>query len=398
MPYRMPDDPLISHSVDQVNQRMAAQKTAAQRLGQYMIAQESAKVGFEESTDLNAWNPFAIARNFQSLERRAREKGRQEEPQKQEKAEEGISIVEKLQETSEFYQRKNPELQARTLLALRARITPGDSVDDILRKLLEVYSDLSLADEALDFLIESADANMQEVLKKSKEELNRRYEREIRAGRNMAIQARNFSSQGLGSPTALRDLYRGVTANPRDAYTLFQELSSKYPFEKMKAIIEFMLHSLGADVKAKGPSIAKGELHRLMTETKNMQAILGVFRYFQSRMRLIDGSFAREGLTLSVKLGFEALSKAFMNFIQDKYPSAQKALALAQQLGIGNEDLAKLIIYLQFRDAMRGVSPRLFRDDRHRQELLNSFMEALEDLEEEQEKKEGKKKKKRQRG
>ena len=55
-----------------------------------------------------------------------------------------------------------------------------------------------------------------------------------------------------------------------------------------------------------------------------------------------------------------------MNFIQDKYP-----LKIAQQLGIGNEDLAKLIIYLQFRDG--GVSPRLFRDDRHRQELLNSF-------------------------
>jgi type III secretion protein W len=394
----MPDDRIISHSVEQVDQRMAAQKAAAQRLGQYMIAQESAKVGFEEWTDLNAWNPFAIARNFQSLERRAREKGRQEEPQKQEKAEEGISIVEKLQETSEFYQRKNPELQARTLLALRARISPNDSAEEILRKLLEVYFDVSLADEALDFLIESADANMQEVLKQAKEELNRRYEREIRAGRNMALQARNFSSQGLGSPTALRDLYRGVTANPRDAYTLFQELSSKYPFEKMKAIIDFMLHSLGADVKAKGPSIAKAELHRLMTETKNMQAILGVFRYFQSRMRLIAGSFVREGLIFSVQLGFESLSKAFMNFIQEKYPSAQKALSLAQQLGIGNEDVAKLIIYLQFRDAMRGVSPRLFRDERHRQELLNSFMEALEELEEEQEKKEGKKKKKRHRG
>jgi type III secretion protein W len=391
----MPDDPIISHSVDQVDQRrMAAQKGAAQRLGQYMIAQESAKIGFEEWTDLNAWNPLAIARNFQSLERRTRERTRQEEAHKQEKAEEGISIVEKLQETSEFYQRNNPELQARTLLSLRARISPNDTVEDILRKLREVYSDLSLADEALAFLIESADANMQEVLKRSKEELNRRYEREIRAGRNMATQARNFSTQGLGSPTALRDLYRNVTANPRDAYTLFQELSSKYPFEKMKAIIDFMLHSLGADVKAKGPSITRAELHRLMTETKNMQAILGVFRYFQSRMRLIAGSFERQGLALSTTLNFEALAKAFMRFIQERYPSVDKALALAQHLGIAGADLAKLIIYLQFRDAMRGVSPRLFRDERHRQELLMCFMETLEDLEEEQEEKEDKKKKK----
>ena len=91
---------------------------------------------------------------------------------------------------------------------------------------------------------------------------------------NMAIQARNFSSQ-LGSPTALRDLYRRAQPTPRDAYTLFQQLSSM--FEKMKAIIR--LYSPRADVKAKGPSIAKGELHRLMTETKNMQVILTAFDF-----------------------------------------------------------------------------------------------------------------------
>lgn len=390
----MPDDPIMSHSVDQVDQRrMASQKIAAQRLNQYIIAQEAAKTGFEEWTDLNAWNPLALARNFQSLERRARERVRQEETRKEERAEEGVSAVEKLQETSEFYQRRNPELQARTLLALRTRISSSDTVEDILRKLSEVYTDLSLADEVLDFLMETADANMREVLSQAKAELSRLHEREIQAGRNIATQARNFSSQGLGSPTALRDLYRNVTANPRDAYTLFQELSSKYPFEKMKTILEFMLHSLGADAKAKGPSISRGELHRLMTETKNMQAILGVFRYFHSRMRLITSSFARQGLALSATLTFEALAKAFMRFIQERYPSVEKALAMAKSLGIAEEDLAKLIIYLQFRDAMRGVSPRLFRDERHRQELLMCFIETLEELEEEQEEKGDKEKK-----
>jgi hypothetical protein len=43
---------------------------------------------------------------------------------------------------------------------------------------------------------------------------------------------------------------------------------------------------------------------------------------------------------------------------------------------------------------MRQVAPRLFRDERHRQELLMCFMETLEDLEEELEEEEEKDKKK----
>lgn len=86
-----------------------------------------------------------------------------------------------------------------------------------------------------------------------------------------------------------------------------------------------------------------------------------------------------------------------MRFLQERYPSVDKALLLSQQLGIADEELAQLIIYLQFRDAMRQVAPRLFRDEKHRQELLMCFMETLEDLEEEleeEEEKDNKKKKK----
>jgi len=92
------------------------------------------------------------------------------------------------------------------------------------------------------------------VLQEAKAQLNRLYEREIKSGRNIGIQARNFSTQGLGSPTALRDLYRNITGTQRDANTSSRAFQS-YPFEKMKVVIDFVLHSLGADIKSKGPSI-----------------------------------------------------------------------------------------------------------------------------------------------
>lgn len=372
------------------------QSQQAQKLAQYAIAQESATEEFQEWSQLDAWNPLALARNFQQLEKRVRERGRPEDAHKAEQPEEEgeLKIVERLKEVSEDYQRKNPELQSRSLLLLRTRITRSDTPEDILRKVREAYPDISLADEALDFLIETSEPTIRANVEQAKSELNRIYEREIKAGRNMGAQAREFSSQGLGSPTALRDLYRDITRNPRDANALFQELSTNYSYDKMKSVIDFILHSLGSDMKSRGPSISRAELTRYFTEARNMQAILGVYRFFKSRMRLISSSFDRQGLVLPSRINFELLAKTFMKFIQERYPSVEKALLLSQQLGIAGETLAQMIIYLQFRDALRQVAPKLFKEERHRQDLLSCFMDTLEELDEELEEDEEKEEKK----
>jgi type III secretion protein W len=388
----MPDD-MRSQRIQQVSSELSrAQKTQeAQKLAQFAI-------NLEASEDMNdwtdtAWNPLVFSKAFQDLARRVREKSRHEETTKAEQPEEDLAI-EKVQAVAEDYQDSNPELQSRTLLTLRSRLRAEDTLEDILRKVRETYSDLSLADESLDFLIQTADPKMRERILQAKEELRRLHDREIKAGRNMGAQAREFSTQGLGSPTALRDLYRGVIANPRDANTLFNELTTAFQYDKMKAVIDFILHSLGADMKSKGPSIPHAELHRLTTETRNMQAILGVFRFFKSRMNLILSSFERQGLALPSRVTFELLGKLLVKFLQERYPSVEKALQLSQQLGIAGETLAQIIIYLQLRDALRQIAPRLFKDERHRQEMLLCFVETLEELDEELEEDEKEKQKK----
>ena len=143
----------------------------------------------------------------------------------------------------------------------------------MLRKVLEIYSDYTLADEALDYLLETTEGPLAESVRAAKEELNTLYGREVRAGKNIAALTTEFATKGLGSPTALRDLYRDVTGNPRDANTLFQQLASTFTFERMQVVIGFLLHSLGADLKAKGPSIPRAELHRLISEGRSLQAI-----------------------------------------------------------------------------------------------------------------------------
>lgn len=359
-------------------QQMAAQ-AAAKGLA---ISQEESEDAYQSWVEEGAFNPLIMARRFESLESKRKRTSKEEEAEKAAEKQAGVLEVQRIEEVSEQYSRKNQELQTRSLLLLRARINNQDTKEQILHKVLEMYPDPSLADEALDFLLETTGGHLAEEVRLAKEEFNTLHSREIRAGKNIADQARSFATQGLGSPTGLRNLYREVTGNPRDSNTLFNELTAKFDYDKMKTVIDFLLHSLGGDLKSKGPSIDRGELHRLLSETRKLQSILGIFRFFQSRMNLINAAFGRMGMQLPMRITFELLAKQFMRALQERYPSADKILQMASQLGISEELMAQVIIFTQMRDGIRYVAPKLYKSDQHRQDLLNAFIDAIEELDE----------------
>src|SRR5689334_3169430 len=138
-----------------------------------------------------AFNPVMMARGFEDLKTKMRRAGRKDETEKTEKGEEGeLLVVKEIEAISEQFNRKNPELIARSLMLLRSRISQQDNQDDILRKVLEMYPDHSLADEALDYLLSTTKGDLTTQVRLAKEKLNNVYGREVRAGRNMAEQAR----------------------------------------------------------------------------------------------------------------------------------------------------------------------------------------------------------------
>ena len=150
-------------------------------------------------------------------------------------------------------------------------------------------------------------------------------------------------------------------------------------------------------MKSKGPSIPREELKRLLDETRSLQGILGVFRFFQSRMKLMHKLFSSYGLILPPRLDFEALARLFVKILAERYVNSEKIMQTARYLGIEEEVAAQIIVYTQMRDAIRQVAPKYFRDMRHRDEQLKAYIDTLEKLEdqleeeEEKEKKEGKK-------
>lgn len=334
--------------------------------------------------DISAFNPMMQAQRFRNLK-----EVHTHLTHKMEETEEAETVKvfepEKVDEAASRFQRNNYELNAQTLRILRTRILATDTPEAALEKVLSVYSDPALADEALDFLIETADPETESVVRAAKELLNQTRAREIASGRNMGTQAREFAKEGLGSPTSLRDLYRDITGTVREPLKLFEELTEKFPYVKMKTVITFLLHSLGSDLKSKGPSISSAELKRLLDETRSLQGILGVFRFFQTRMSLIQRLFVSYQLAFPSRLNFEILGKIFVKILGERYMNPEKIMQTAKHLGISEEVAAQIVIFSQMLDALKQVAPRYYRNPQHREELRKAFIDTLDKLEDEYE-------------
>ncbi len=353
-----------------------AKDTAKEMYAERLSARKDIKASMLEQS-----NPFAKKVRKKRKTRKSQLK-RVQKALKEGKKSERMELLKRMERRADDFQRRNPELKGKILTLLRGNIKPGDTAEEILKKVMDFYPDVSLADEAMEFLLETTEGELHQEVQETKEELNDNYGREIASGRNINDLARQ--TEGLGTPTTLRDLYRDITGTPREATTLFEELSRRYPFKELKKVFRFLFHSLGHDMKAKGPSIPRGQLHRLMQETRTLQAILGVYRFFAGRTRLVNRMFSKEGLRVPQRLNFELMSKQFMALCSERYPSPDKVLKLAKGLGIDKWIIAQIIIFSQMRDAIRQVSKeQIFRSLQHRDELYNSIIEALEDLEDE---------------
>lgn len=370
---------------DDVNITLQAmQATEQDELQELRAEQKTSELNLQEGLKESV-NPFAAQRkNEKKLDaHKGRVKGNLEAGEKPSQ----LLPVAALKDMAGQFQRRNPELRADTLVLLAQTIKPDDSKEELMRKIADFYPDLSLRDEAIEYLLEVTTGELSNKLREIKEELNQNFEREIVAGRNIHIQAREAATKELGTPTSMREMYRDVTGNPRDAPTLFDELATKYGYKELKKVVDFLLHSMGADMNSKGPSIERAELQRLFSEVRNMQAILGVYRFFNSRMKLTQYLFEENNLQSPPELNFETMAKTFMSLAGERYPSADKVHQKASSLGLDASNVAgKIITFSQFRDAIREVAlGKVYKTVQHRDDLYLAILEALEDLEDEME-------------
>jgi type III secretion protein W len=138
------------------------------------------------------------------------------------------------------------------------------------------------------------------------------------------------------------------------------------------------------------------ELRVLINETRTLQAILNLYRYFERKMPLIYNLFEMQAAASSgidfgevmesafpPHLNYELLTDTFVNLIEERYPSAEKVLQLIGRLNLETVQ-GKIIILSVYRDAIKEMSPqKIYRSAQHRDDLYMAIIEALEELEDE---------------
>lgn len=367
----------------------AAEIAAAAIREEKLAAEAEEEIGLQEETQDHLREVFDETANPLSAAFAAKQKDLKEQPirvYKMEKGEELRKVLPErdVKEQASKFEKRNPELKASILVLLLEKAKGCRDKDELLKLIEQFYPDPTLADEALDFLLATTVGELKEIVQQAKDALNASRGREIQAGKNISEEVQKFVSLGLGAPSKLRDLYRDITGNPRDPIALFLELGDRFSYKEMRKVLAYLFHALGSDLKSQGPSIPPGLLHTLLTEVRNLQAGLGVLHFFRNRMRLITFLFQRNDLPLPPELNFETLSRQFVSLIQERYPSPDKVLQLAQKLGISKETLAKIIIFSQMRDAVREIAlHQFYRSLQHRDEIYKAILECLEQLEEE---------------
>lgn len=369
----------MSDSIQPINLTAIEQRAAQKEARLINARQEAAESRIVENME-RGFNPAAAEREQSRHNKFKRLETRKKQPTETRKVEEVGKKTE--EDLANSYHRRNPELPPERLRALREGLRQGQSPEEVLNEVIKAFPDATLADEALEYLGKATQGDLQASTLKARELLNELKGREVIAGRNVDTVAKSFHKKGVGeNPTELRELYREITGNPRDHNTLFSELSNRYSFDQLKLIVNFLLKGLSFDLKSKGPSIQQAELIRLMTETRNLQSILWVYLFFKSRMRLIRSLYEAYGLDYEEIFTFEMLAKQFIQLVEERYPSVLKLLKQLEHFG-SLDDLEKIIVLMQYRDAIRQLSPRLYKSIRHRQDLLLVILESLEELEE----------------
>jgi type III secretion protein W len=370
----------VSDSIQPINLAAIEQRATQQDARKSEARQEAAKSRFVEDIE-RGFNPDAVER-----EQSRSSKFRRLETRKKPPADESRRVKEVKKRSEEdlaqSYNRRNSELPSDRLRALRDALRQGQTPEEVLSDVSEEFPDATLADEALEYLEKETQGDLQASVRRARELLNELKGREVIAGRNVDSVAKSFHQKGIGkNASELRELYRDITGNPRNHNTLFSELSNKYSFDQLKLVVAFLLKGLAFDLKSKGPSIQQAELMLLMTETRNLQSILWVYLFFKSRMRMIQSLYNAYGLEYEEILTFEMLAKQFIKLVEERYPSVLKLLKQLEKFG-PLDDLEKIIVLMQYRDAIRQLSPRLYKSLRHRHDLLLVLLESLEELEE----------------
>lgn len=270
------------------------------------------------------------------------------------------------------------EVSGQDFKGLKNELSDESSSDDVLELLSQKFSDPTIKNLALDYLITTSppDGKLRAALIQAKQTLFQQNPQAIVGGRNVLIASEAFASKAHTSPSSLRSLYLQVTSGPSNCSTLRQMLSSYSPSEKT-VVLDFLVGGMVADLKSGGPSIPPAQLQVYMTELSNLQALNSVDNFFDKHTGGILNNLKNEGFSPPPSVTPKNLAQTFFKLVEDKFPSSMKTQKLLSEL-VGQETTVQTEVLNLFFRALSGCSPRIFLGAEKKQQLGTIITNTLD--------------------
>jgi len=287
------------------------------------------------------------------------------------------------------------EFMERMLRLLRQKDRQGGRMTDaqgLLKMLKRESADPSHTFAMLDILEEAADgeADIQELVRQAKAQLEQKEGAEARAGINLA-EVVNANAETPEEMQNLRDLYRGEILGFSTPQDCFRSLLANRGAGRLAESIEFLFQGLGVDLQSASPSRSPEELRSVLTDLQCVEVLKTVMDKCESLAGKMLSQFGETCL-----LNGEKMTGKIIDFTEMSFVSAGNISAFVSSCGI-TQLLAQLYFCTTLSTLFRGLSPRLFGEEGGRFRLIDATQEHLdglvslqEDAEKERDEKNGK--------
>ncbi|BAE81321.1 low calcium response protein E [Chlamydia felis Fe/C-56] len=364
-----------SQAVDVAQVQAAAAKADAQEV---VASQEQSDISMiKDSQDLS--NPQAATRTKKKEEKFQTLESRRKNATQTEKKSEGTEDKSDA-DLSDKYTENNAEISGQDLRSIRDSLHDDASEEDILDLVKSKFSDPALQSIALDYLVQTTPASkgaLKDSLVKAQQSHLQQNRQAVVGGRNVLFASQEYATALNTSAPGLRELYLQVTSDFHSCEQLLQMLQSRYSFEEMGTVTSFFLKGMSADLKSEGSSVPAPKLQVMMSETRNLQAVITGYDFFQAKLPVLTASLKADGVTLPEDLKFDKVADTFFKLIHDKFPTASKMERGVRDL-VGDDTEAITGMLNLFFVALRGTSPRLFASAEKRQQLGTMMANALD--------------------
>ncbi len=254
------------------------------------------------------------------------------------------------------------------------RQNPPRSSHELMRSLREVFGDISHQHLALGVLEEFSgdEPTLQRLAHEAKETLTSEAAPSIRAGLNTSTVAQEYAEKGLGHPQELRDFYRETILHYEGITETFQGLQHRFPDTSLPEAIAYLIHAVGSDLHARGPSLDTEELRAILNDLYQLESLATLYQSCDQLLRKVS-----QGFHLNPALGPRELVGEIIALKDKQWLSENDILGLVTRTGV--QEPSVRIYFLQgLLGVLRHASLKLFPSDETRAFLITKTQEALD--------------------